>query len=308
MTSVGILDGIRVLDMTTVVLGPVAGMLLGDMGADVIKLEPPGGDPARGIGPQPTNGMGAVFLTINRNKRSLELDLKTEEGQFQFRKLLKTVDVFIHNMRPQAAQRLGLNYADLIQIKPNLIYCAAYGYQADGPYGQKAAYDDMIQAATGITTIQAEEGSPPVFVKQLLGDKITGIYTALAIGMALFYREKTGEGQDIEVPMFETLTSFNAMEHLFGLTHLPQKGAEGYTRARSKQRRPHATKDGYIAVLPYVDKQWRAFFQIAGVPEMMEDPIFCSYDARLKNIDQVYERMGSLGCPICSSHACELFN
>ena len=241
----------RIVDLTTILLGPVATQTLGDLGADVIKVESPGGDAVRGAGPPPVDdGMGALFLTNNRNKRGIVLDLKDPRGLEAMMRLIESADAFVHNMRPRAADGLGLDHAAVSARNPSIVYCGAYGFRRSGPYGDKPAYDDMIQAVSGLAALQAVDGEPR-YVQSVVADKVTGLNVAVAVLAALLHRALTGEGQCIEVPMFETLVAFNMVEHLYGKTYEPPRGPMGYPRALSPGRRPYRTRDGWIGVLPY---------------------------------------------------------
>jgi crotonobetainyl-CoA:carnitine CoA-transferase CaiB-like acyl-CoA transferase len=289
----GPLTGIRVLDLTSIILGPYATQILGDMGADVIKVEPPSGDAVRSVGPKPTQGRASVFLGSNRNKRSLVLDLKREAGREALLRLARNADVFVHNMRPQAVERLGLGSATLLAINPRLVYCGAYGFRRLGPYAGKPAYDDMIQAASGLAALQGA-GEAPRYVTSSLCDKITAQAVAHAVTLALFHRERSGQGQAVEVTMFETMTAFNMVEHLYGQSYVPARTPAGYTRTLSRYRRPFRTLDGYIGVLPYSDTQWRSVFAVAGRPDLAADPRFLDLESRHTNINALYEILGGL--------------
>ncbi len=283
----------RVLDLTTILLGPFATQILGDMGADVIKVESPGGDATRDVGPPPADGRGAVFLGTNRNKRSIVLDLKQDVAREALLRVATEADVFVHNMRPQAIARLGLRYEDLAAARADIIYCGSYGFGASGPYGNKASFDDMIQAASGLAALQNRDAEPR-YVTSAIVDKVTGMAVANAIVMALYHRERSGEGQCIEVPMFETMVNFNMVEHLYGRCYEPARGRTGYPRTLSPDRRPYATEDGYIGVLPYTDRQWQAFFELAARPDLAADPRYQSLDKRLANIDALYADVSKL--------------
>ena len=283
--SAGPLAGMRVVDLTTILLGPVATQMLGDLGADVIRVESPGGDVFRGAGPPPVeDGMGALFLTNNRNKRGIVLDLKDPRGLEAMMRLLESADAFVHNMRPQAIDRLGLDYAAVSARSPSIVYCGSFGFRRSGPYGHKPAYDDMMQAASGLAALQAVDGEPR-HVKSVIADKVTGVHVAVAVLAALVHRARTGEGQCIEVPMFETLVAFNMLEHLYGKTYEPPRGSTGYPRALSPDRRPYRTRDGWVGALPYTDAQWAALFEIAKRPDLAEDPRFATLPSRLAHID-----------------------
>ena len=290
----GPLAGMRVVDLTTILLGPVATQMLGDLGADVVKVESPGGDAVRGAGPPPVeDGMGAIFLTNNRNKRGIVLDLKDPRGLEAMMRLLESADAFVHNMRPRAIEKLGLDYPAVNARNASIVYCGAWGFRRSGPYGHKPAYDDMIQAVSGLAALQAVDGEPR-YAGSVVADKVTGLHVAVAVLSALVHRARTGEGQCIEVPMFETLVAFNMFEHLYGKTYEPPRGTMGYPRALSPDRRPYRTRDGWIGALPYTDRQWAALFEIANRPDLAEDPRFATLPSRLAHIDEVYAMLGEL--------------
>jgi crotonobetainyl-CoA:carnitine CoA-transferase CaiB-like acyl-CoA transferase len=291
----GPLDGIRVIDVTTVLLGPYGTQILGDLGADVIKVEaPPTGDIARNMGLVRRPGMGGIYLNANRNKRSVALDLKHEGAKQVLRRLIETADVFVHNMRPQAIERLGFDYAAVSAIKPDIVYVGAYGFGQAGPYRAKPAYDDAIQAASGLASLFAMRDGTPQYVPAAVADKLVGVTLSQAVAMALLYRERTGRGQFVEVPMFEVLVSFNLVEHINGAAFEPPIGPLGYQRVTTQSRRPFQTKDGYVCVLPYSDKQWLAFFTAVGRPELMERPGFATYSARVHTVDELYGFVASV--------------
>lgn len=288
----GPLDGIRVLELTSVVLGPWACQILGDMGAEIIKIEPPVGDTNRNLGASRTNkDMSALYLTCNRNKRSLVLDLKNHAGREALLKLAAQTDVLVHNFRPQAMTRLGLDYEKIKAVNSNIIYCATYGYGKAGPYGDKGALDDSIQAASGIAVLQEMVQGEPRYLPTVVADKTTALNVVYAVTAALFHRERTGEGQEIEVPMFESMVYYIMAEHLWGLTFEPAIGKAGYVRLMSLERRPYKTKDGYIAVLPYWDNHWQTFCELTGRLDLLEDRRFENMAARTKNIDATYEEI-----------------
>ena len=292
--AAGPLAGMRIADLTTILLGPVATQMLGDLGADIIKVESPGGDAVRGAGPPPVeDGMGAIFLTNNRNKRAVVLDLKDPRGLEAMMRLIESADAFVHNMRPQAIDKLGLDYPAVSARNASIVYCGAYGFRRSGPYGHKPAYDDMIQAVSGLAALQAVDGEPR-YVTSVIADKVTGLHVAVAVLAALVHRALTGEGQCIEVPMFETLVAFNMFEHLYGRTYEPPRGSMGYPRALSPDRRPYRTRDGWIGALPYTDRQWAALFEIANRPDLAQDPRFKTLPSRLAHIDEVYATLGEL--------------
>ncbi|SEE80415.1 Crotonobetainyl-CoA:carnitine CoA-transferase CaiB [Rhizobiales bacterium GAS191] len=284
----GPLDGIRVIDMTMNVMGPYASQTLGDMGADICKIEPPEGDTLRGVGPSRNKGMGPYFLNLNRNKRSLVLDLKKPGSDGVLRRLLEQADVLLYSFRPKAMARLGASYAQVSAINPRIIYCGAFGYGQAGPYADLPAYDDLIQTAIGLPILQARGIDEPTFVATALIDRTVGLMSASAVGMALYHRERSGEGQSIEVPMFESMTEFVMGEHLYGKTFEPPLGPTGYTRMMDKNRKPYPTKDGHIGVLVYTDKHWKRFFQGLGRPDLASDERYVTIAGRTRNIGFLY--------------------
>lgn len=281
----GPLQGIKVVEMTSVVLGPWACQMLADMGAEVIKIEQPRGDSNRSLGAANNPGMAALYLTCNRNKRSIVLDLRVAGARDAVLALVKSADVFIHNNRPQVMTKLGLDYADLRKVNPRIIYCGAYGYSKKGPYGKLGALDDSIQAASGIAMLNEMVLGEPRYLPTIVADKTTAITVVYGVLAALFHRERTGEGQELEVPMFETMVNWVMAEHLWGMTFDPPKGKPGYTRLMSKDRKPYKTKDGYIAVLPYLDAHWVKFCEITGYPQFIDDERFRTLADRVRNID-----------------------
>lgn len=286
--ATGPLAGIRVIDVTTVVLGPYASQVLGDMGAEVIKVETREGDATRSIGPSRSPGMGSYFATLNRNKRSMVLDLKKPAAREALLKLVETADVFVHNMRIGAAERLGLDYASLAARNPKLIYACASGFRKGSSMQEFPAYDDLIQGVSGIASLNAGPDGAPRYFPTVVVDKLTGTVLASMIGMALFHRERTGEGQELNVPMLETILSFALIEHLWhGTLDEPEKGM-GYPRMLTPHRRPYQTKDGYISVIAVSDAQWTKLFAAMGVGELIRDPRFCSTSARAQNVDALY--------------------
>ncbi|MBH63249.1 MAG: CoA transferase [Alphaproteobacteria bacterium] len=289
----GPLSGVRVIDITTIILGPYATQLLGDLGADIIKIEAPGaGDPIRHAGPKRNEGMGGIFLNVNRNKRSMVLDLKQDGAKEALRRLVPTADVFFHNMRPNAIERLGFNYPSVSELRPDIIYCGAYGYSEKGPYASKPAYDDLIQGASGLAVLGADVDGAPRYTPTILVDKLVGLVASQAILAALFHRSETGEGQEVEVPMFETMAAFMLAEHIYGRAFEPPIGGPGYARVTSPHRKPARAKDGYICILPYTEGQWMSFFEISDRQHLSEDSRFQDYASRNKNIDALYEMMG----------------
>ena len=293
----GPLQGVRVIDLTAVLLGPFATQHLADMGADVIKVEPPEGDLLRLSGGSMGRDqrMGPIYMAANRNKRSLCLDLKKPAACSVLKELVKTADLFIHNSRPAAIERLGLGYEDLKKVNPSIIYAYSLGYARKGPYGHKPAFDDLVQGVSGAASLQSRvDGEAPKFMPSLIADKTTGLHLCIAVLGALYHRKSTGEGQMIEVPMLETLASFWLTEHLFGETWTPGRGAMGYDRIINKYRHPFPTLDGYICALPYTDAHWVKFFEIVERPDLAKDPRFCDRTVRPKHFSELYQVLDAL--------------
>ena len=284
----GPLAGIRVVDLTTVVLGPFATQLLGDMGADVIKVESPDGDNCRWIGPSRSEGMGSYFAMLNRNKRSVVLNLKQPAARNALLRLVDRADVFVHNMRLGAAERLGLGYAALAARNPRLVHACASGFRKDSSRQEHPAFDDMIQAMSGLAALNAGPDGAPRYVPSVVVDKLTGQMLASMIGMALFHRERTGQGQDVHVPMLETMLSFLLVEHMWGAAlDRPELGL-GYPRMLTPHRRPYATRDGYISVIAVSDAHWSRLFEAMGRAALIDDARFATIAARSDNVDALY--------------------
>jgi crotonobetainyl-CoA:carnitine CoA-transferase CaiB-like acyl-CoA transferase len=263
---VGPLAGVRVVDLTTVVAGPYATLLLADLGAEVIKVESPTGDIARDLGPRANPDMAAVFLNCNRGKRSVVLDLYTADGQRALKQLCDRSDVFVGNLRTDSAARCGADATTLRAGHHELVHCSIRGFGSAGPYRDLPAYDDIIQAASGIAGAQEWMAGNPTYVVTAVGDKVAGLTAAFAVTAALHQRTLTGEGCAIEVPMAESLTTFGLLEHLWGRTFVPPRGEARYPRMASPRRRPFATSDGFISVVVYTDRNWERFFDIIGRP------------------------------------------
>jgi len=277
----GPLAGIRLLDLTSVVMGPSGTQILADLGADVVKIESEAGDSMRWIGPFRHENMGPLYLQANRNKRSVALDLKSEEGISALKALIPTADVFAFNVRPQAMQRLGLDYESVAALNPRIIYCGAVGYGSDGPDAGKAVYDDLMQAASGIAGLFQRVDGAPRYAPVNICDRVVGLYLTIAILTALHHRLITGEGQAVEVPMFETMTQFVLADHMGGHAFVPPIGAMGYRRLLSRVRGPYPTKDGHLSLVVYTDKHWRAFSRMVGKPDLMDvDPRFRTQETR----------------------------
>jgi crotonobetainyl-CoA:carnitine CoA-transferase CaiB-like acyl-CoA transferase len=286
----GPLAGIRVLDLTTVVMGPYACQLLGDHGADVIKIESPDGDVMRLSGPMKNPGMGHLYLSTNRSKRSVVLDLKNAAGRELLLKLAVTADVLLYNIRPKAMARLGLSYEEIRQVNEKLIYVGAFGFSQRGPYAARPAYDDLIQGMSGLPWLSLKAGAQePRYAPIILADRIVGLQVAFATLAALHHRDLTGGGQRVDVPMYEGLLSIVLGEHLAGSMFEPAVGPPGYQRSLAHNRRPHRTLDGYICTLVYTDKHWRSFFEVIGQLQTFETDVrFSSQNERLKHIDEIY--------------------
>ncbi len=285
----GPLAGIRIIDLSTVVLGPYATMTLGDLGADVIKIESGTGDIMRHAGKAPLPGMGAIYMALNRNKRSVSLDLRKAEAKEALRRLVAGADVFFHNVREGGITRLGFDYESVKALRPDIVYVHCVGYGREGAHAGRQAYDDLVQAASGFADLIAiRDGGDPAYVPSLIADKTTGLHAVYATLAALFHRERTGEGQFVEVPMMETFTFFNLVENLYGQTFEPPTGGMAYTRSVNPNRRPYPTKDGFIGIVPYSDGQWDVFFELGGRPGTMQDPRFATYKARTENIGALY--------------------
>lgn len=287
----GPLTGVRILDLTSVVLGPIATQILGDYGAEIIKIENLDGDLMRSNGVSLHPGMSSIFLAVNRNKRSLAINLKTAEGVEVVKRLIPTVDIFIHNMRVGAIERLGLGYEAVSKISPDLVYCAAPGFGQSGPDRDKPAFDDIIQAACGIASLNSIGRERPDYAPTLVADKTAGMAVVNAVLAALFHKTRTGRGQYVEVPMFETMVAFTLAEHLGGLTFDPAPARAGYARLLSGGRRPAPTADGYIAILPYTGDHWAAFFKISGRPDLAEKFSVDDRQARNKLITEMYSAL-----------------
>jgi crotonobetainyl-CoA:carnitine CoA-transferase CaiB-like acyl-CoA transferase len=292
----GALHGIRIVDLTNVILGPYGTMLLADQGADVIKVEAPEGDTVRHIGrPGKTPGMGPTYVYVNRNKRSVCLDLKNERARAALLKLVATADAFVHAFRPQAIESLGLGYGEIRKVRPDIVYVGAYGYSADGPYGKLPAYDDAIQARFGIADLmgRAAGDDVPRYPPTIIADKTVGLTFAFSTLAALMHRQRTGEGQFVEVPMFETMAAWLMVEHLWDRT-FDDEGEVGYSRLLARTRKPYRTLDGWMAILPYIDKHWRSFFEIVGKPEVLNDPRYSTLNARSLHISDMYSMVEGL--------------
>ena len=291
----GPLAGVKVLDLTSVLMGPYATQIFADLGADVIKVEDPRGDTTRFLPPGPQLRLGAMFINLNRGKRSVALDLKQPLARDALMSLAADADVFVHSMRAGAIKRLGLDYPALRKVNSNIIYANLYGFGRDGRYRDYPAYDDIVQAASGLADLQGRlSGGEPAYLATVVADKVAGLTAAYAIAAALFARERGAGGQEIEVPMFETLASFAFTEHLCGSLFEPPLGPPEYPRVVSPQRRPYRTKDGHLGVMIYTDQHWRAFFDAIGNPDWAQDPMFETITSRTQNIGAVLGRLADV--------------
>ena len=286
----GPLTGVRVVDMTSIFMGPSATQFLGDLGADVIKVEAPEGDLIRSIGPQGQRRMGPLFLAMNRNKRSIVLDLKTEGGRNAVLDLVRSADVLAYNVRPQAMERLGLGYDAIRAANPRIIYCGMFGFSQRGRYAPKAAFDDLIQAACGLPQAAAlATDGVPRYLPVTIADRTVGIYAFGVICAALYARSQSGQGQRVDVPMFETMVPQVLGDHLYGQTFVPPQDGFGYARLLSAQRRPYATRDGHVCCLVYTDANWKAFLRAVGKADLFDtDPRFATLSTRTRHITELY--------------------
>lgn len=284
----GPLAGTKVIDVTTTFLGPYCTYLLAQMGAEVIKIESPSGDITRSLRSSADARVERSFM-LNRGKKSLAVDLKRDEGQEALAMLVGTADVFVHNMRNSAASRLGLDYESIRAVNPSIVYCGATGYGRGGPYEDYPAYDDIIQAASGLAWLQGSETGIPRFMNTIIADKTGGLTALYGVLAALIHRERTGEGQCVDVAMFETMVAYVMAEHLGGMGVEPPIGPPGYSRVVSPYRRPYETQDGFIAVMAYTDAHWQRFCQMAGRMDLARDPDLSKAAGRITHLDRVYE-------------------
>lgn len=288
------LAGLRVVDASAVVMGPYASQWLADLGAEVIKVEPPEGDSTRHTGPAAEPGMAAIFLGVNRSKQSVVIDLKQAGGQAALQALIAGADVFMHSMRPQKLAPLGLDPATLCRRYPRLVFAGLHGFADGGPYSGKPAYDDIIQGLSGSAALMQAQSGVARYLPTIAADKTCGLVAALAIVAAVVKRQATGQGGFVEVPMFETMVGFNLVEHFYGEHFEPPRSAPGYPRVLADWRRPYATADGHVCLMPYTDAHWRRFFEAVGEPDLAVDARFASMAARTRHIEALYETTGRL--------------
>lgn len=287
----GPLAGIRILDMTTVMLGPYATQMLGDYGADVVKIESPGGDSTRATGPALEPGMAAAYIGANRSKRSIVLDLKKAQAREALMVLIDSADVLIYSMRPQKMAALGLAPEVLRARNPQLVVVAVHGFAQGGPYAGRPAYDDIIQGLSGLASLNELQGGEPSYVPTVIADKACALYATQAVLIALVARATRGEGSYVEVPMLEAMVNFTLVEHFYGQHFRPPLSEAGYSRLLTKWRRPYRTTDGYVCIVPYSDQHWHRFFTEAGQPEFMQDERFRTMSARTRHIDTLYAEL-----------------
>ena len=292
--NTGALAGLRVVDLTTVIMGPLATRQLGDHGAEVIRIESLDGDTTRNSPPSRHPGMSATTMNLHRNKRSVALDLKHPDGLRAAAAIVASADAVVTNMRRAALDRLGLGPETLRAAHPGLVVCVANGYGSGGPYADRPAYDDAIQAASGSAWLMGRMLGEPRYLPTIVADKVVGMALAQAVLVALVHRLRTGEGQTVEVPMFETMVAFNLVEHQRGATFEPPLGPVGHERVLSPTRMPYRTADGWIGVLPYTDRHWQDFFLAAGRADLAADPRFAGFNTRLANIDEAYRLLEAL--------------
>jgi len=289
-----LLDGLKVIDLTTIVLGPYATQILGDFGADVIKVEPPEGDLFRAVRPGRRPDIGVQFQNFNRNKRSITVDLKNPDGQAVLHRLVAGADVVVHNMRSRSAESLGASFETLIDVNPRLVYCYAPGFGDAGPSRDDPAYDDIIQARSGLAALNADADGAPRFVRTIVCDKVVGLHLAIAVLAGVAKQRSTGRGLKIEAPMLESMSAFLLAEHLAGHSLRPPEGELGYARMMSPNRRPYRTADGFLAILPYSTRHWQRFFVAAGCPELAERPRVLDPEMRSEHIDELYREIAEL--------------
>ena len=289
----GPLHGLRMVDLTAVIMGTYATQVMANFCAEVIKIESPDGDIIRFVRKHGDHGMGPIHLTLNRGKSLVALDLEKPEAVRVVRKLIESADAFVDAMRPKAIERLGLGFEAVRAIKKDIVYCGAYGAAAIGPYGDDPANDDLIQGLCGIADLGARPADEPRFFPTVIADKVCGLTLAYSLLAALMHRQRTGEGQQVEVPMFESMVQFLMVEHLGNRTFGPNEDV-GYARVLSQLRKPHRTLDGYVCALPYHDKNWRDFFLLVERPDLANDPRFTSHNARSQNYEVLYGLLGTL--------------
>ncbi len=284
----GPLTGVRVLDLTAVIMGPLSTQVLGDLGADVITIEDRAGDTNRSMGPGPAPSMSGVSLNLLRNKRSVGLDLKDPRGRDACLRIARTCDVMVTNLRPGPLGRLRLTYDDVTGVRPDIVFCQAHGYPSNSDKADAPAYDDIIQSASGVGALFERQGHEPSLLPTLVADKVSGLTIANSVMAALFHRERTGEGQFIEIPMIDVMRSFVLVEHGAGAIPEPRLDTAGYRRILTPERRPQRTADGWINVLPYTDAHYHALFRAGDREDLLDDPRIATRQTRIENSDSLY--------------------
>ncbi|WP_425569628.1 CaiB/BaiF CoA transferase family protein [Pseudonocardia yuanmonensis] len=293
-SAVGPLQGVRVIDLTTVVMGPYATAVLGDLGADVVKVEPLDGDMTRGIGARRHAGMTAMTLNLQRNKRSIALNLREPDGLAALRRLVEDADVIVTNLRPRSRERLGITYEALSECNPRLVMCTAQAYSSRTELADSPAYDDIVQAASGAALLTDRVYGQPSYAPYVIADKVVALHIAVAALAAVLRARTTGRGQSVDVPMVDAMIAFNLVEHLGGHTFDPPEGDFGWSRILVAERRPHRTADGWICIMPYSDQNWRDFFALAGQPELADDPRFREVNVRHRNMNELLATVGQM--------------
>jgi crotonobetainyl-CoA:carnitine CoA-transferase CaiB-like acyl-CoA transferase len=286
--AAGPLAGVRVLDLATTFAGPYCTQMLADLGADVLKIEAPGGDVTRHLGASRVPGMGSVYAACNRNKASVLLDLKDPADAVTLRGLIGAADCLVHNLRAGAAARLGIDADTALGLNPRLVHAVITGFGSGGPLAGRPAYDDVIQARSGLAWLQGLSAGEPQYVASPVADKVAGLFAVQAVVAALYDRERTGRGQAVEVPMFEALVGFTLMEQWGGRAFVPATGPTGYARIRSPHRKPYRTADGMLSVVVYHDGHWRRFLEAVGHGHLLSDERFRTTEARNHHIDELY--------------------
>lgn len=289
-----LLKGLKIIDLTTVVLGPYATQILADLGAEVIKVEAKEGDVFRAVRPGRRDDMGVAYMNFNRNKRSVAIDLKQSRGQDVLHRMVKDADVLVHNMRSRSAAQLGSSFETLHAINPGLVYCYSPGFSGLGPDRDAPAYDDVIQSRSGLAALNADVSGAPKFVRTIACDKVVGLHLALAVTSGIIQKERTGEGTCIEAPMLESMVSFLMSEHLAGHSLIPEEGELGYDRMMTPNRKPYQTKDGYLTILPYSTRHWTRFFKVCGEADWVTADKVIDPVLRSENIDELYGKIAEL--------------
>lgn len=304
----GPLAGVRVLDLSINVLGPLSCQLLADMGAEVIKVETPGGDPQRSFGATRHPGMSAFYMNLNRGKKGIVLNLKNANAREALMKLIDGSDVLVHSMRVKAAERLGIGWDAVHARNPRLVYACGTGYSQKGPRRDRAAYDDVIQGEAGIADLNRRANGRPGYIPMPFADKFCAYVQASAIGMALYARERTGMGQAVYTPMMESVVAFSLVEHLWGATYEPPVSPMGYPRMFIEHRRPFQTADGHVCLLAHTDEQWQRLFHVIERPDLAADARFATLASRSTHVAELYDALGACLLQRTTAEWCERFD